>query len=1657
MDHRAVCCPLNLNLFTCTSECDIFTLRDVITNISCLCRFFISAPNVFHEGVKEKVFVQLGKNHLNKNLRIYLEHESLGIVLSDTVTVTCTKEEKGELTELMIDQKKLSTLSPRPSYVMLVAEGLSVDRKMTRVLLSPHRGHIFIQTDQPLYKPMDTVKFRIFTLDHTFRPSEEVFHLLLYNALGNRALKAIYTTKGGLFENHFVIPDVAKTGIWRIVAHYEGDRDHAVSKEFKVQKFVMPSFEVNVQMENNYILVNTKEENINFRILARYTHANPVNGAYHCQFGVIPKGSSAKPTLIKGMEQTGSINDGTASVSVNIAKLNQKTQEQTNLSLSELEGRGELLYLGVLVTDVQNGEIQERQMFIPVVSHKYRIDLSRTVSHFKPGFPLNVALVRLPDGSPAEKVPVTMTLMDQTGQSTTNLQGAVFYTFNVVSTNAVSVDDSSESKVINAAVSPVDLHLDVLHKEYTVGDELQVKFMTKNAPQTGVIHYLVLSQGSIVDTNHVNMRDAITQTPLKLQISDNMVPSFRIIGYFYTPNNHIISDSVWLVAKGNCEEKVKVEHKATVEPRRLSKLDIDLFGQEATVALLAVDTAFNSLNADNKLTQEQVYSSMEAYDLGCSYGGGQDPGSVMEEAGLVQVFQTKYRYLKCHSKVRQKRSVDLEQEMMELKSKYEEEILQSCCAHGFLLIPMQWSCEERVKRVFELQGNTSCTWAFRDCCLEGQRLREQRAKEEAKKGLGRTTSLLDIEEHFLTTDNAFIRKVFSSSFAFTSFPVKGKASFRLGLPDSITTWEIRVVTLSKASGLCVKKPSLLRAFKPVFVSLRLPTSVRKYEEMFIAPVIYNYDSADLHVAVHMAQSEGLCSPGSATSVSFVNVTVSPDSSQTVTFSAVPMRSGSIPIQIRLYDINKESELDAIEKILNVWTEGVEKTEEETTIIHLNGWKINGKLPDDTVPESTSNIFISVEEDGFSKSRLKNLLNPEKVAKLIHLPSGCLEQTTRTLTQTAVAVRYLDLSDQWFSMPPGSRDEIKYSTLFLIYFSGVARIVQLLTQSRSPGAYGSWPNHRPSTWLTSHVVKVLSMVGKRQLFTFDREGRKKINTPVQQIIEGVRYLSAKQEADGSFSDANRVLHRGILNGVDSKAFMTSFATLALTQSLDLLNEQEKSSTLVVISKATEYLWSNFNQLQHPLAVAITAYSLAVSKEYAPEVRHKAAITVETTAYALLTAVALKEVQQANKLAHWLTTQENYYGGFYSSQDTLVALEALSEYEMMAPATSEANLEALFTAQGKNYVEKLQLDNKDKVEKDLKRFVGRDITATFKGSGKAIVKVRKVFHLMEPKDICDKVSIEVKVKGKVKYTVAIQENYEYYDDDNMGDDNRMSRTAIEWIDIRTRRRRDVDSDQADDHFVTYEVCVMHNPTYELTGMSIVDLTLLSGFVAEAEDLEALKAPPEQYISHYELSHGKVLIYLNQLVEQKQCFEFDAKQLHTVGLLQPAPAVFYDYYEPGHKCTVFYSAPKRSKVISRLCSGDVCQCAESLRPPKSRLLLSCSLAYMVTVMEASEKNNFVLYKTKVTDVLKINGDHVVKTGSHRVFAKRRQCKSRLEEGMEYLIMGKDGTTTDSHGQKQYLLEANTWVEPKPFDCDKTDHANFCIDFTNFVEDFKANSCRQ
>ncbi|XP_054903924.1 complement C4-B [Poeciliopsis prolifica] len=1674
-------------------------------------RFFISAPSVFHVGAKEKVLVQMGGEYLNKVVTVYLEDQ--GALMSEKKKTQCSTENDINIVELMIDRNRWSESKRRSSkkpYLDLVAEVFGDrKRKITKVLVSDHRGYIFIQTDQPMYNPTQTVKYRIFTLDHMFRPYQGTIITSVFNAAGNRIMKSLKNSEKGIFSGHFPIPSVSESGTFKITAHYDDDEAKVAVREFKVQKFVLPSFEVSIGAERRYILLN--DQQFDFTISAMYSYGERVNGAYHCEFGFMTIGQKS-PHIISGLELTGSVIDGRATATLQLKNIDWK---QLNQTLSDLQNSGSQLFVGVFVTNIQNGEVQEEKLYLPIFPHKYKIDLSRTRSYFIPGYPVEVvAVVRYPDGTPAVGVPVNISIASQQDSRITNEYGGVYSAFNFNPTSSFRVDVSSdglqESKNIEPASSPTGsyLYISFTHKVYNVGESLFLTFRTPTAPTNdGYIYYMVLSRGMIITKGSLVHG---TLTTGSVSITADMVPFFRLIGYYHGNNGDIIADSVWVDVRDECEIKVTVQHNTQPVVGKPLDLEIDLHGQDATVALLAVDKAFYGLKADNKLTAKQVFSTMASYDLGCTYSGGSDPAKVLVDAGLSFTSQAKSAWrqdFRCAPQnVRSRRAVDLLEEKRKLASEYDDAELKICCKNAFSLIPMnENTCETRSRRVFLVKKNQTCADAFKKCCLAAEKLRKKKMREDLQIGLGRSSTTAEIEEFFSDTTTQYIRQIFPPSFEFKEFPVTKRIRHSLKLPDSITTWEIQVVTLSSNTGLCVVKPHEIRAFKKSFVSLRLPYSVKRFEQLSISPVIYNYGEKPLRIAVHMEQTEGLCSPASTTTTSFTEITVKNHSSQFVSFSVVPMVTGPLPIKIRVYDIEREFGMDALEKNLNVKTEGLVQRKERTEVFYLDGRSsqtiyVDGTLPDNTVPDSNSNIFISMEGNGFGRSYVKNLLNPETVLELIVLPTGCLEQTTMRLTPTTLAIRYLDLSDQWFDLKAGARDDA-----FDKIEHGYTR---LLTFKTSDGSYRGFYTVRSTNWGTALVVKVLSLVAERQTDGHGEQGRLLKVVPEEEIHHPVRYLMSVQQSDGSFRDPEPVLHRNVLKGKDQDAAMTAFVTLALIRSLPFLPSENQNTVEETIRKATTYLTSQLEELSHTYAVAITAYCLSVdqSKEN-NQLRaweklqsmvttdengcymwtnstdpYEQAITIETTAYALLAAVKNNNTHWANLTACWLVRQENYKGGYRSTQDTNMALEALSEYELAKSIGSIVDVTAVFTTPGKNDVLRLELKNiNEKVEKDLQILSGKNITVEVRGRGNIKLKIVKAYHLLDPEDNCSKLNITVKVEGKVKYTEKILENYDYYDDYDAseGKQIREARSAIERFDALTRSRRDLENDVNSDSIVTYTVCVSYDTNTPLTGMGIADITLLSGFEVKVEDLDRLKDPPEQYISHYELSSGRLLMYFNKLYETRECVSFTAIQMVPIGLLQPAPAVFYDYYEPDVKCTVFYSPSRRSKLVSTLCSEDVCQCAE--RPchkvqetfksdraknirKNTRFEYAClsprvDYAYILEVQSISFKSNFELYNTKVVDILKHHEDQSVAINDVRVFAKRLQCKGQLESGRQYLIMGKDGSTKDSTGKMQYLLESNTWVEKKPLDanCAKSANKHTCNEFNEFIEEYKTDGCRQ
>lgn len=65
-----------------------------------MCRFFISAPGVFHVGVNEKVSVQMSRT--NSPITLYLEHETTNMLMSEKKLVECDEEDEMKTVELMV-------------------------------------------------------------------------------------------------------------------------------------------------------------------------------------------------------------------------------------------------------------------------------------------------------------------------------------------------------------------------------------------------------------------------------------------------------------------------------------------------------------------------------------------------------------------------------------------------------------------------------------------------------------------------------------------------------------------------------------------------------------------------------------------------------------------------------------------------------------------------------------------------------------------------------------------------------------------------------------------------------------------------------------------------------------------------------------------------------------------------------------------------------------------------------------------------------------------------------------------------------------------------------------------------------------------------------------------------------------------------------------------------------------------------------------------------------------------------------------------------------------------------------------------------------------------------------------------------------------------
>ncbi|NWX24655.1 CO4 protein, partial [Aegotheles bennettii] len=1651
--------------------------------------FLITAPNVVHLGTQETVTVQVHGAQRPVQVTAYFKDETKNQLLSERIVFNLNQNNNyQEMKKVMVKPESLNQdlfkKSNRP-YILLVTESRDLYKETvqsTRILLSSKRGYIFIQTDKPIYTPSSKVKYRIFTLDKAMRPTDDTVTVAVLNSKGIVVKKSDCKIKSA-FSGSFEIPDIAEPGTWKIKVWFPQYEMFNVSAEFEVKKYELPSFEVKlIPLQPYYLIWN---ENFVFDIEAKHSYGKGIQGAAYVRFGIIDE--NEKKVFIPGLEQQLSIQNGKGRVTLNTTFLEEKLRK----SIFTLEGFH--LYVAVTTVETASGEMREEELSnVKFVKSPYAVDLSNTKKYFVPGAPFTVvASVTLTDGSPAASLPVTATVtlpgnppMKKTALS--NREGLTPFTFDIPGDaqmlqiiaeegkNKLESPETSIRAERYQSASSNYLSISIPHTVVAPGDTLRITLNDihqSGSEKIDYFYYMVVAKGQAEVLGRVSSSNKV----INLRITKKMVPAFRFLAYYFIANKgrqEIVADSVWVDVKDVCEGKIKVRTgQETYEPTDRINLMIEM-DHGGTVALAVVDKAVFSLNKKNKLTAKKVFNAMNSYDLGCSAGGGADSAQVFTDLGLAFLSNTiksevREGYKCLQGTKRQKRSLDFQMKMSGIARKYQNTDLQKCCEDGMKLNPMRFSCAKRLTKVV---GSPACRNVFQECCEKATALWKQ-AKRTIRVGLAR---LYDDHKEVFDETSVSLRSYFPESWWWNFEEVKspGNHSVQNFAPDSITTWEVQAISISPQKGFCVADPHTFAVFKDFFVSLRLPHSVKRHEQLEIKAVVYNYLPNDLQVTVKMDAVKGLCTAEAVEKAVQLTLVVKGNSATPAYFSVVPLSVGEIPITITAFD-TVLGYSDRIRKNLNVVAEGVLQREEQTICINsgLKSHTLSLNRPSDMVPGSDSHVFVNLKGNIMDTS-VENCLSLTGIEELIQVPTGCAEQTMVKMAPAVYAIEYLDASEQWVNFNP----EKKEDAMEMIE-TGYTRLLEF---QKADGSYGAFKTTPSSVWLTAFIVKVLTRC------------REYIAVQDSHIQKSISYLINQQQPDDSFHDHHPVMDRTMQGGIGSAAedlALTAFVTIALQQTLQVY---ETPDTVQVIRGAISYMKNQLSGNTNCYSTAITAYALTLVQSDSEEARFAKeklrdcsvfdaakqqrywgngndAVSVETTAYALLQTLLLKDMEYARPIATWLTERRNYGGGYCSTQDTVMALEALSAYSIQTLNAASTNLTVKLGTLGrqKDYIITLT-DTDEAIQKKLEFELGRKLEVSVDGRGNGTMSVLKVYWSSELKNNkCHDLILTVEMEGRVKYSEAAysDENYDYEESTDEEKSAFEPLSEIEWFDIHSRRKRDVMSPSKAES-LQYKICVRSTGS-NAPKMSLVDLSLLSGLEPDTKDLDQLVMSSDQYIQHYEYKDGKVLLYFGELTSgpDPDCISFGAKQINPMGLVQPANAIFYDFYNPDRKCSIFYSAPKHSAMLSKVCNANVCQCAEGPCPRQrstfskaitqtTRFSFVCydpivDYVYEVKVLNSTQKNVFDYYEAKIHRILKATTDESIQVGAHRQFLKRSTCNLNMVVGKRYLLMGKDGQTVDYNNNMQYFLNAEAWVEkiPEDSECRTTLHRQACAHLQDFM----------
>ncbi|KAM9733483.1 alpha-2-macroglobulin isoform 1-T1 [Menidia menidia] len=1411
--------------------------------------------------------------------------------------------------QFQVPTVRSSTVATVQAAIRVGSEEKNRISKKTKIMIKPPAFIHVVQTDKPIYKPGQTVQFRIVSMDTSFIPVDRVYkEVALQDPNSNRIAqwlkKAIV---GGILDlSHPIIPE-APQGTYTITALT--DKEEQISHTFEIKEYVLPKYEVKVQLPD---VITILDKEVTVRICAKYTYGKPVLGSAKATFCRI---ATASFWYIRQGEETKCRTFELKTDKSGCATQNVVMEEfisKINMHVHSFEVTAEVEEYGTGVTLSGSGRAS--------YSNQIRtLTFEDTPAAYKPGIPFEgkVKMVGA-DNRPVANEAVYLSVgVSAPILLTTDLKGIAPFSLDTSawknSANLMA-NSRNSTNVRPSGVSELRVEYGVAYhyvKEFYSKSRSFLKLMQvgeslscnkdaslraqyiiqgeelKEGQAVLDFFYLVLSKGAIVQHGRVPVAvkaGTVNKGELTVPLGQvmDLAPVAQVVVYTVMPGGEAVADSQDFPIQLCLKNKVSLKF-SSVQELPAGQTTLNLQAQPSSLcSVRAIDQSVLLLQAEEELTVDYVYRQLPIQKLSGYFYEVEDPephpcfprplpwpGIPEPELELapepelepepepvvevrLEPEPTKAPDTDSPLPGRQKRSLYFgpSRERDDVYSVFEN-IGVKLLTNSDVRRPSDCSYFRRDLVLSEADGDVESLVPMAVNMMPQSPGGMMRGKEEEKKET--------------------IRTFFPETWIWDLVTVgaNGSVDMKKTVPDTITKWAAGAFCVSSV-GFGVSPNIGLTAFQPFFVSLTLPYSVIRGEVFTLKATVFNYQSKCIMVKVTLATSDQYtfrnCHDCQYT------VCVCGEESRTFSWIVTPTALGTLSVKVSaealkttelcgndVVTVPDVGQIDTVIRTLLVEPEGTPQMVSHNALLcPAEGpleKKISLLLPEIFVAGS-ARASVSVLGDLMGRAM-------QNIDKLLAMPYGCGEQNMVLFAPNIFILNYLNSTGQL------TQRILDKATRFLE--SGYQRE---LTYKHDDGSYSAFGNQDESgnTWLTAFVMK--SFGGARPYIYVD----------VQHINDAWMWLSKYQRADGCISSVGKLFHNGMKGGVSDDVSLTAYIAAAKL-------ELDGDATDPVVQNCLRCLkQSGVAQMDNLYTTSLLFYTFSLAGD--EEMRSKLitflnqksiteggtrhwkrqgasdkgldSLEVEMTSYVLLGLLHQPSLEgfgldYSVGIVRWLTQQQNPYGGFSSTQDTVVALQALAKYGAATYSPEGSTAVTVTSLGGLNVQFTVNQDNRLLYqEKKLTEIPGE---YTIKAEGQSCVMAQISMHVNIPPP-ADFSAFNVSTSTMAKCADKPPQ-------------------LILFVHVRYQGRRTE------------------------TNMVIVNIKLLSGHILDKSSLKLLQS--DKSVKRVDVDEGYINIYLDELKKgETRIYSVTLEEDQQVRNLKPAVVKVYDYYQTSDEAVTDYTSP-------------------------------------------------------------------------------------------------------------------------------------------------------